>query len=206
MSKPDMQGDGRRSIRQMHADRTTQAILDAALHVFAEHSYAEAGVRDIAAHAGVNPALIARYYGSKLKLFEAALEAALDVRSFTSVDKGVFGETMAEIFCGPHIREATRPLPMIVFAASDSEARDSALRILREHIMAPLESWFGDADAQDRAAQFLAIATGFLTYRRLLPLEPMTGEVSPAMRRWLARTIQDIIDRPCGLSQSGEIT
>jgi AcrR family transcriptional regulator len=179
----------------MHADQTTQAILNAALHVFAERSYSEAGVRDIAAHAGVNPALIARYYGSKLKLFEAALEASLDATVFTRVDKPVFGETMAGIFCAPENRKATRPLPMIVFAAGDREARASALKMLRKHIMAPLELWFGEDDAKERVAQFLAVATGFFTYRLMLPLGPMKGEISPSMRSWLAGALQEIVDR-----------
>src|SRR3546814_5818792 len=66
------------------ADRTRQAILDAAQQVFAEKGFAEAGVRDITARAGVNPSLVSRYFGGKLKLFEAALDAALDARLMSS--------------------------------------------------------------------------------------------------------------------------
>ena len=56
------------------ADRTRQAILHAAQQIFTEKGFAEAGVRDITARAGVNQSLVSRYFGGKLKLFEAALD------------------------------------------------------------------------------------------------------------------------------------
>jgi AcrR family transcriptional regulator len=184
------------STRQASADRTRLAILKAARQVFAGKGYAEAGVRDIAAEAGANPALIARYYGSKLALFEAALEASLDASVFTGVGKAAFGATLAGQLCAPDNQEAANPLPMILFAASDPAAREVALSLLTRRIIAPLETWFGKKDAKERAAQFLAIATGFLAYRMMLPLTPMQDKVSPAMRGWLARSLQEIVDRP----------
>ena len=41
--------------RTRDADRTRQAILHAAQQIFAEKGFAEAGIRDITARAGVNP-------------------------------------------------------------------------------------------------------------------------------------------------------
>lgn len=184
-----------RASRQAQAERTKQEILLAARRVFASKGYGEAGVRDIAAHAGVNPALIGRYFGSKLELFEAALAASLDASVFTNVEKKGFGKAMAREFCTPNNQEAANPLPMIMFASGDPEARAVALRLLRKKIMTPLEKWFGAPDAKERVAQFLAIATGFLAYRLMLPLAPMQDDVSPSMRAWLARAFQDIVDR-----------
>ena len=48
------------------ADRTKAAILFAAQQIFAEKGFADAGVRDITALAGVNPSLVSRYFGGKL--------------------------------------------------------------------------------------------------------------------------------------------
>ena len=184
-----------RASRQAQAERTKQEILMAARRVFASKGYGEAGVRDIAAYAGANPALIGRYHGSKLELFKAALAASLDASVFTRVEKKVFGKTMAREFCTPNNQEASNPLPMIMFASGDAQARAAALTLLRRKIMAPLEKWFGAADAKERVAQFLAIATGFLAYRLMLPLAPMQDDVSPSMRDWLARAFQEIVDR-----------
>jgi AcrR family transcriptional regulator len=50
------------------------AILNAARVQFAEYGYNGATIRGIAAAAGVDPALVHHFYGSKEKLFAAAME------------------------------------------------------------------------------------------------------------------------------------
>jgi AcrR family transcriptional regulator len=177
------------------AERTAADILRAAQQVFSSRSYSEAGVREITARANVTPALVNRYFGSKEKLFEAALRDALDVRHLIDGGREGFGVRLASLFIdGRDDGPAVNPLPMLVMATSDTGAGDVALRALNEEIMKPLVAWFGDRHAEDRAAQLIAVATGFFTFRVLLPLAPMTGEVSPAMRRWLAETLQAIVD------------
>src|SRR5690349_11873420 len=51
---------------------TRAALLAAARRRFAAHGIDGASVRDVAADAGVDPALIFRYFGSKQALFEEA--------------------------------------------------------------------------------------------------------------------------------------
>lgn len=185
----------RPSIRQAYADQTKAAILDAARHLFAAKGYTEAGVRDIAETANVNPALIARYFGSKLALFDAALAASLEVEFFTRIAKEDFGAVVAASFCHAGEDEALA-VPALILAAGDSAAREVAVRLLKQLIEAPLIQWFDTADAEDRAAQLIAVTTGFFTYRLMLPLKAMQAQVSPDMQRWLSHTLQEIIDRP----------
>ena len=52
---------------------TREAILDAARPPFAEHGYDGATIRGIAADAGVDPALVHHFYGTKERLFAAAM-------------------------------------------------------------------------------------------------------------------------------------
>ncbi|WP_337001811.1 MULTISPECIES: TetR/AcrR family transcriptional regulator [unclassified Microbacterium] len=52
-----------------------EEILDAALAVVAEHGYRKASVREIADAAGLSPAGILHYFGSKEELFVAILRA-----------------------------------------------------------------------------------------------------------------------------------
>ncbi len=52
---------------------TREAILDAARAQFAEYGYDGATIRAIARTAGVDPALVHHYYGSKESLFAAAM-------------------------------------------------------------------------------------------------------------------------------------
>jgi AcrR family transcriptional regulator len=177
------------------AERTAADILRAAQRVFSSRSYNEAGVREITALANVTPALVNRYFGSKERLFEAALRDALDVRLLTGGDRSDFGVRLATLFIdGRPDAPSVNPLPMLVMATADSGAREVALRLLNEEIMAPLAEWFGTADAEDRAARVVAVATGFFTFRVLLPLEPLSGQVTPGMRRWLEETLQAIVD------------
>ncbi|MFW6093311.1 MAG: TetR family transcriptional regulator [Pseudomonadota bacterium] len=187
-----------RARRTRDSGRTARAILEAAQRVFSSRSYSEAGVREITAVAGVNPALVNRYFGSKEKLFEAALADALDASVLTSGSRQGFGRRLADLFIdgvrGQEGGEAVNPLPMLVFATSDTAARDVALRLLRLRVLAPLIEWLETEDAEERAARLVAVATGFFTFRVLLPLEPLTGEVSVETREWLARTLQDIVD------------
>jgi AcrR family transcriptional regulator len=58
--------------RRRDSAATRQALLDAATALFAERGYDRTTVRDIATRAGVNQALLFRYFGSKEALFAEA--------------------------------------------------------------------------------------------------------------------------------------
>tara|TARA_R110000868_G_scaffold174836_2_gene411713 strand:- start:419 stop:985 length:567 start_codon:yes stop_codon:yes gene_type:complete len=180
-------------IRKRDAARTREAILVAAQQVFSTRPYGEASLKEITAQAGANPALVSRYFGSKEKLFEESLSEVLDPGLLTGVPREAFGDAVARLFTAePEGR--INPLPMLVFAAADKGTQAIAVRLLREKILKPLEAWIGGADAEARAAQIMAVATGFFTYRLVLPLAPFEGQVSPEVRTWLARSLQMIID------------
>jgi AcrR family transcriptional regulator len=174
------------------ADRTRAAILHAAQQVFAAKGFAEAGVRDITALAGVNPSLVSRYFGGKLKLFEAALDAALNTRLMTDLPKDQFGKMIVARFADEDDRVS--PLPMMFSAAADSEAREIAQRLLRDRVFEPLKHWFGGGDADVKAARFMMVSLGFFAYRDQLPLAEFAGRVEPRLRQWLEREFQAIVD------------
>ncbi len=52
-----------------NAVETRNRLLQAARKLFARANYGSVGIREIGAEAGVNPALISRYFGSKRNLF-----------------------------------------------------------------------------------------------------------------------------------------
>jgi AcrR family transcriptional regulator len=69
-------GDKATATRRPHdADASRRALLDAARGVFDEVGYDRATTREIGERAGVDPALIARYFDSKEGLFIAAIAA-----------------------------------------------------------------------------------------------------------------------------------
>lgn len=187
--------DKKPSVRDRRTAETKQAIMESAQLLFSSLGYAETGVRDIAAGANVNSALITRYFGSKLELFEAVLRNSLDVSLFQEVPRETFGTTLAEVFCSAE-SNAAKVIPTLVFAAGDTAARELTLRLLEELVLCPLREWFGGHEAEDRAAQLLMVVTSFFTFRLMLPIRPLQGRVSPGVRKWLAKSLQDIIDGP----------
>jgi AcrR family transcriptional regulator len=69
-------GDKATATRRPHdAEASRRALLDAARAVFDEVGYDRATTREIGDRAGVDPALIARYFDSKEGLFIAAIAA-----------------------------------------------------------------------------------------------------------------------------------
>src|SRR3954465_14509079 len=64
----------RRTGRRPGPNQTRAAILDAARAAFAERGYDGVSVRAVARDAGVDPALVHRFYGAKEALFIAAVE------------------------------------------------------------------------------------------------------------------------------------
>jgi len=57
--------------KRRNAPKTKAKILAASQEAFAELGYSQAGIRDIAAIAGVSSTLLLRYFGSKPALFRS---------------------------------------------------------------------------------------------------------------------------------------
>lgn len=146
-------------------------------------------MRGIAADAGIDPALVVRYFGSKEKLFEEALAASLDVAPLTAVPRAEFGKAVVAYFLADG-DGARNPLPMMVLAAADPAARAVTVRLLASHVLAPIGAWIGTDDGAARAARILAICSGFFTYRLLLPIGYFADDLDPATRTWLERALQ----------------
>ena len=68
----------RRTGRRPGNPDTREAILAAAREAFAERGYDGASIRAIAAGAGVDPALVHHYFGTKEQLFLAAMQVPFD--------------------------------------------------------------------------------------------------------------------------------
>lgn len=178
---------------QRDAGRTRAAILLAAQEAFSTRGYSDTGVRDITAAASANPALVSRYFGSKEKLYEAALSALLDVTLITDLPRDGFGEAVVNTLTGP--REGGRnPLPMMVLASADPVARAITDRLLGTLFVEPLARWYGPQRGMEKAACFSALASGLTLYREVYPLAAFGSDWSAETRRWWANAFQSLID------------
>lgn len=178
----------RASRRNSAASRA--AIEAAARQLFATRGYALTGVRDIASLAGVNSALVGRYFGTKEKLFRTIVGNTLDMRPVLEGPRSGFGEHVATIF--EEARSIPSPLAMMLLSMADAGAREVARDLLDSAIVAPLAEWLGPPDARIRARQLNMLWSGYLTHSQLLPNGPPdTGE----LKNWLAVATQTIVDR-----------
>jgi AcrR family transcriptional regulator len=88
MTSPEDKGSKGASRRQYDSKASREALLAAARDVFDEIGYERATTRQVGERAGVDPALIARYFGSKEGLFLAAIETgAYDESEFPAEPK-----------------------------------------------------------------------------------------------------------------------
>lgn len=178
---------------QRDPEATKARILTAAQRLFSERGYGATGVRDIACEAQANSALVSRYFGSKEGLFEAALEDLLDAGMMTGIPRHEFGERLMDFFASRN--PAPHPLRLMILSASDDRARVIVDRLLRDRLLVPLKQWLDAEDAEARAAHLLLLSAGLFFYRLIFPLEALTGAMNPALRAWLAREFQSIVDR-----------
>lgn len=168
-------------------------MLVAATRLFSEHGYAATGIRDIAEAAGVSLPLLARYFGSKSGLFEAALRNALASRVFMEVSRAEFGLHLARLIVGAHPAEV--PMAIAVLAAADPEAREIATRVVEEQVVGPLAAWIGGPAGHERAVAITMLGAGFVTNLHLLPLlDRRALGPDAAIVRWFAEACQKVID------------
>lgn len=178
--------------RPRNSDDTRRRLLVAAHDAFASKGYASVGVREIAAAAAADPVLIRRYFGSKEKLYEAALAEALDISAFVDGPREGFGERIASFI--DDAGESRNALPMLIFATADATSRVIAQSLLEEQVVAPIARWLGGANAVERAGRMCVLCSGFVLYWRLLPISPLAPVASPQTRAWLAEALQRIVD------------
>jgi AcrR family transcriptional regulator len=172
-----------------NSERTKNAILEAAMTAFAEVGYAHAGVREIAQAAGVDRALIVRYFGSKEGLFEAVLEKALPLRSFLQKDRARFGKEVIDVLAGVDQYVGFR---MVTLSATNPSLRVLSMEACEKFIITPLAEWLGAPHARERATNLLTLWMGFISLWDLGL--PSLRQMDPSVRRWLEDATQAIVD------------
>ena len=178
--------------KRRDSSRTKAAILSAALSAFSKRGYAQTGIREIAAIAGVNSSLVARYFGSKEALFAVALKQALSIDILLTEGRQGFGRHVADLLIRPD--PPVDPLAMMILATADPEARSAAVSLLNEVVIGTLSDWIGPPDGRARAAQISVLCSGFVTYRRLLPIDALAPGREGKVAQWLARSLQAVVD------------
>jgi AcrR family transcriptional regulator len=170
--------------RSRDAAATRRLLLTAGRQRFAQDGYSSTKVRDIAADAGVNVALINRYFTSKEGLFEACLATARDElgRSEGADSFETLMENMTRQVAGPPNGERTLMMLLLLRSSGDDGAdriRRNTLRYFAEQ-MSIAAGWnVEDAQGEDlslRAQIALSTILGIALLRSSSTgLEPLTS-------------------------------
>ncbi|MDG9720735.1 TetR family transcriptional regulator [Streptomyces sp. DH24] len=159
---------------------TRGRILTAAREEFSERGYEKTSVRGIAKAAGVDPALVHHYFGTKEQVFEAAVEVAfapaLKVRD--EVLEGPLdgvGERLTRMFFGLWENPVTRPpLLAIVRSAVNNEAAAAVFRrLIATQLLRRVADRLDLPDAQLRAELAAAQLVGVAMIRYVIKVEPL---------------------------------
>lgn len=155
----------------------TQAkILDAARALFAARGFEDASLRAIAADAGVDPRLIAHYFGTKADLFVAAFRFPFDTTAAVEYVAGPgaegFGGRLAEFSTGILFgEESSRTMSgLIRAAASHPDAAQIARERLVSQLLLPVATRLGVSHAPLRAELMGTQIAGFVVGRYILQM------------------------------------
>ncbi|MFN9928766.1 MAG: TetR family transcriptional regulator [Phenylobacterium sp.] len=180
--------------RRRNAETTRAAILEAAKVQFAQLGYDRAVLRDIAGGAGVDVALVKRYFGGKEALFVEALKAALLPEGMPAWDRATFARDMAERLAGsPYADEARTDRFQFLLRAATSPTTAPLLNVLlQDRFLAPIRVWLGGVDADARARALAATYIGGLV-ERLIRGEALTGRERAAYVERVTAIFEDLI-------------
>lgn len=172
-------------VRSRDAAATRRSLLSAGRRRFAEDGYSSTKVRDIAADAGVNVALINRYFTSKEGLFEACLATAraeLGRAGDATLTFEALIDRITRQVAGPPDGERTLMMLLLLRSSGDEGADRIRLNTLRSFAeqMSIAAGWGPEAAQSDelmlRAQVALSTMVGISLLRASSTgLEPLTS-------------------------------
>lgn len=178
---------------------TREAILAAARGQFSERGYDRTSLRSIAAEAGVDPALVTHFFGSKQRLFVEVVEFPFDpaemLPRILGGDPETVGIRLAELIVGmlenPEAR--ARITGVVRAAASEPEAARMVRELLMREVWAPAAALLGVGDAELRMNLVGSQIIGLVMARYVVGAQPLAslspeelvGAIGPTLQRYL---------------------
>lgn len=199
-------GRGRGRGRRAPGDAEA-AILAAARRRFGDHGFGGATIRAIAADAGVDPALVLHYYGSKTDLFAAAMQVPIPIGTARELveqaagrDLDQLGEALLRMVLAvwedPDGRAAW--LGMVRSAVADERAAAMLREFLVDVLLRPAAGALGGADAEQRLALVASQIVGLGVARHVVGLEPLASATPDELVAAVAPTLQRYLTGPLG--------
>ncbi|MEU6586580.1 alpha/beta hydrolase fold domain-containing protein [Nocardia sp. NPDC046763] len=190
-----------RSRRPYDSEARKQALLSAGRELFGERGYAKTTIRAIGERAGVDPALISRYFGNKDGLYLAAIASDDTIRQ-PDVEDLSDVETIAETLLHRVVtRQGVGPVALALLdPMASADARDRAREVV-DKLTAPLVERLTDAgtdDAAVRSALAVACMAGISAVYANGSLPALTGTDVPAILELLGPALRALTDTDPG--------
>jgi AcrR family transcriptional regulator len=185
-----------RTGRRPGVSGTREAILDAARRAFAEHGYQHATIRGVADLAGVDPALVHHYFGTKQDLFVAAVRLPVNpVDQLTAVlaaEPDQVGQRLVETFLSiwDHAADQSPLLALIRSAVADEQAAALLREFITEEVLGPIARRLGSPDARLRANLAGSQLIGLAMARYIIRVEPLASAPSAQVAAVVGPTVQ----------------
>ncbi|MFC4495222.1 TetR family transcriptional regulator [Streptomyces ovatisporus] len=196
-------GPGRRRGRPASAEKvagepdTRDRILSSARAEFAESGYDKASVRAIARGAGVDPALVHHYFGTKEQVFVAAVEGAFAPAMgipdlLLSGGREQWGEQLVGYVLGIWENTVTRdPLLAIMRSAVNNETAAAIFRgLIGRNLLRRVAGGLGMPDAELRVELAVAQLVGTALLRYVIKVEPVASVPAEELVVRLAPVVQ----------------
>ena len=185
-----------RSGRRTGDSGTREAVLAAAREAFGMQGYGATSLRAVARTAGVDPALVLHFFGSKDGLFEAAVELPLDpatvVQGLLAGDRDGLGERIVRTFLG--VWDGTPGqgpmLAMLRSAVSHAEAAAMLRELLLRVILLPVARGAGGDNPERRAGLLASQVAGLAVTRYVLAIEPLASATADELAPLIGPTLQ----------------
>jgi AcrR family transcriptional regulator len=163
--------------RRPGTSTSSAEILAAARRLFAERGYRATTVRAIAAAAGVTPAMIHHFYGSKHQVFLAAIRMPLDpaqvLADLLDGPPAEFADRFVRTFVAAWADPATGPaLRSMVRSAITDEEHAAALRAFASGVLLPRAAAALEV-GQDRMAAAFSIMIGQAVARSIIGIDQL---------------------------------
>lgn len=193
---------GRRTGRRPGENRTRQAIAAAAARLFADQGFDRTSLRAIAREAGVDPALVTHYFGSKQRLFVEVSRLPIPpealVAQVVEGDRGEAGMRLATLVLGvletPEGRE--RVTALVRAAASEPAAADAMRRLIEHDVVGPVARALGSDRPELRATLAGSQVVGMVMARYIVGVEPLASIPADEVARAVGPTLQRYLLEP----------
>lgn len=179
---------------------TRRVILAVARQLFAEAGYDKTSVRDVAAAAGVDPAMIRHYFGNKVELFRATMgwpfEPADIAARITAGERGEIGERLTRVFFEAWEQPESRAplLAILRGAATHEESANLVRQFIQGQVYSHIAAALSAPDAELRIDLAMSQLLGIAYLRHILRVEPVAStpvdelieRIAPIVGRHLA--------------------